>query len=195
MMSDRQGYAVLVSLYTPEEAEVMASALRAEGIDAFVGNRHHANVDWGWTIALGGLQVMVPTDRFDDAKAAMRTRWREALENPEGDPVRRRDRWKVWLVMGAAWLLPWGVMSTAHTLDSDMNMRAVQVSSDDFNRQARAQLSFSAPAGLRPAEREAALVDYCLDNPLDSAIAPAGPLGDVVQCADILRRNGPTTAP
>jgi hypothetical protein len=194
-MSDRQGYAVLVSLYTREEAEVMASALRAEGIDAFVGNRHHANVDWGWTIAPGGLQVMVPADRFDDAKAAMRTRWREALENPEGDPVRRRDRWKVWLVMGAAWLLPWGVMSTAHTLDSDMNMRVVQVSSDDFNRQGRAQLSFSAPAGLSPAEREAALVDYCLDNPWDSVITPAGPLGGVVQCADILHRNRPTTAP
>ena len=56
----------------------MALALRAESIDAFDVNRHHANVDLGWTIALAGLQVMAPTDRFDDAKAAMRTRRREA---------------------------------------------------------------------------------------------------------------------
>jgi hypothetical protein len=72
----------------------MALALRAESIDAFDVNRHHANVDLGWTMALGGLQVMAPTDRFDDAKAAMRTRRREALENTQGDPVKRRDRWK-----------------------------------------------------------------------------------------------------
>ena len=173
----------------------MALALRAESIDAFDVNRHHANVDLGWTIALGGLQVMAPTDRFDDAKAAMRTRRREALENTQGDPVKRRDRWKAWLVMGAAWLLPWAVMSTAHMLDSDMNMQAFQASFDDFNRQGRAQLSVSAPAGLRPALREATFVDYCLDNPWESVSAPGDPLGDVVQCADILHRNRPATAP
>jgi hypothetical protein len=194
-MSDKQGYAVLVSLYTREEAEVMASALRAEGIDAFIGNRHHANVDWGWTIALGGLQVMAPTDRFDDAKAAMRKRWREAKENPEGEPVKRRDRWKVWLVIGATWLLPWGVMSTAHTLDHDMNRRAFQASFDDVGRPGMVQVLFSAPADLLPAEREAALVDYCLDNPWHRVSAPGDSLGDVVQCADILHRNRATTAP
>jgi hypothetical protein len=119
-----------------EEAEVMASALRAEGIDAYVGNAHHANVDWGWTIALGGLQVFVPRSRIDDAKAAMRARWKEAAENPEGEPVKRRDRYKAWLVVGGSLLL-WflGIaMPTAHTLDTDINMRAFQVSAAERAR-------------------------------------------------------------
>jgi hypothetical protein len=126
LSDERRDYAILVRLYMREEAEVMASALRAEGIDAFIGNRHHANVDWGWTIALGGLQVMAPRDRIDDAKAVLRARWQEATENPEGEPVKRRDRWKVWLVIVATLLLPWGVMSTAHTLDQNLNMLAFQ---------------------------------------------------------------------
>jgi hypothetical protein len=38
MSDERRDYAILVRLYMREEAEVMASALRAEGIDAFIGN-------------------------------------------------------------------------------------------------------------------------------------------------------------
>ena len=55
MSEDKRDYAVLISLAMREEAEVAAAALRADGIDAFVGNAHHANVDWLYTLALGGL--------------------------------------------------------------------------------------------------------------------------------------------
>ncbi len=45
LSDERLDYAILISLAMREDAEVMACALGAEGIDAFVGNRHHANVD------------------------------------------------------------------------------------------------------------------------------------------------------
>lgn len=132
MAEDRRDYGILISLYMREEAEVMASALRAEGIDAFVGNRHHANVDWGWTIALGGMQVFVPRAKLQEAKDVIRARLKEAAEapDPEAEPTRRRDRWKVWAVIAVSLFLPIGGL-TAHTLDGHLNDVAFQHSLRD----------------------------------------------------------------
>ena len=125
--SERRDYGILVSLHMREEAEVMASALRAEGIDAFVGNRHHANVDWGWTIALGGNQVFVPAGKIDQARTLIRARIQEAAEHPDPDvePARRHDRWKVWLVIVVSFLLPVGGL-TANNLDEHINLQALE---------------------------------------------------------------------
>lgn len=127
MDAEQRDYAILVSLLMREEAEVMASALRAEGIDAFVGNRHHANVDWGWTIALGGMLVFVPRARLQEAKEVIRGRIREAADtpDPEAEPTRRHDRWKIWAVMVAAFFLPIGGI-TAHTLDEHLSRQSFQ---------------------------------------------------------------------
>ena len=54
MEDEWRGYAVLVSLATREEAEVMASALRADGIDAFASLNNHQGMTWLYTLALGG---------------------------------------------------------------------------------------------------------------------------------------------
>jgi hypothetical protein len=96
---ERRDYAVLISLATREEAEVVAAALRAGGIDAFLGNVNHVNNDWGIAIALGGLQILVPRQRLSDAKAALRERIRDAgpVEDDERSP--RRDKWKFWLMI------------------------------------------------------------------------------------------------
>lgn len=127
-------YAILVSLATLEEAEVMASALRADGIDAFIGNRHHLNVDWGYTIALGGVQVMAPRARLQDAKDMIRARIKEAAADPDGEAIQRKDRYKLWLLLGggfALWFVGVG-MSTSLTIDRDLQMRSHQASLPDF---------------------------------------------------------------
>ena len=132
--AEQRDYAILVSLLMREEAEVMASALRAEGIDAFVGNHNHANVDWGWTIALGGMQVFVPRTKVQEAKDVIRARIREAAEtpDPEAEPTRRHDRWKVWAVMVAAFFLPIGGL-TAHTLDEHLRRQSFQIEMPEFS--------------------------------------------------------------
>ena len=78
-MSDgHRGYSVLISLATKEEADVAASALRADGVDAFVGNEHHAAIEWGLVHAFGGVQVMVPAARREQAKRLLQARLAEA---------------------------------------------------------------------------------------------------------------------
>ncbi len=104
-MDERGDYAVLISLSTREEAEVAASALRADGIDAFVGNGGHATNDWFATIALGGLQILVPRARLMDAREALRVRIWEVAQQTDSEPVLRRDRWKLWLLV-VWWVAP-----------------------------------------------------------------------------------------
>lgn len=108
----RRDYAVLVSLATREEAEVAASALRADGIDAFVGNAHHAAMEWWLTPALGGAQIMVPASALGDARTKLKARVADWKQEPVFDRARRRNRWRewtmiVWLFAPAllAWLL------------------------------------------------------------------------------------------
>jgi hypothetical protein len=91
-------YAILVSLATREEAEVAAAALRADGVDAFVGDTNHLGMNWFYTLALGGLQILVPRDRLEEARELLRERILENAEAYYEERIGRRDRWKVWLI-------------------------------------------------------------------------------------------------
>lgn len=116
----------------------MASALRAHGIDACVGNAHHANLDRGWRIALGGVQLSAPHNLIYDAKAALQARWKKASEIPECEPARRRDRYRIWLVVIGFRLLSFSgvALSAAHTLRPDLDMQAFQVPAAEFAQEA-----------------------------------------------------------
>lgn len=100
MSTERRDYAILISLSMREEAEVLASALRADGVDAFVGDTNHQGMVWFYTLALGGLQVFVPRNRIEDAKVLIRARLIENADNHPEERVERRDRWKLWLTAG-----------------------------------------------------------------------------------------------
>jgi hypothetical protein len=102
MADERRDYAVLISLMMREEAEVAAAALRADGIDAFIGNTNHSYFNWFHVLALGGLQVMVPRGKQAEAKRLRRERISENAGVELDEPVQRRDRWKAWLI--GAWL-------------------------------------------------------------------------------------------
>ena len=98
-MSDEvMEYSVLVSLYTREEAEVMASALRADGIDAFVEPTTHQGMTWLYTLGLGGLRVFVPRDQVEESRELLRERLRAFADVDIEEPVERRDRWKIGLM-------------------------------------------------------------------------------------------------
>jgi hypothetical protein len=99
MTEERKDYSVLISLATREEADVAASALRADGIDAFLGNVHHATAQWGGVQALGGIQIMVPSSRLIDAKELLRGRLKDWSEESAEEPAPRRDRWKAWVLL------------------------------------------------------------------------------------------------
>lgn len=96
---DHDGYSVLISFATLEEAGIATCALEAEGVPAIVGNGNHARVDWPTTLALGGIQVLVPTAQLSEAKALLRGRLQAGDELGREDYAPRRDRWKAWLLM------------------------------------------------------------------------------------------------
>ena len=98
MSDQRRDYAVLISLAMREEAEVAAAALRADGIDAFLSNTNHSGIEWFYVHAFGGVQIMVPRQEPDEAKSALRERVREHAGDFPEERIRRRDRWKVWLL-------------------------------------------------------------------------------------------------
>lgn len=100
-------YAVLVSLYTREEAEVMASALRADGIDAFASPANHQGMTWLYLLALGGVRVFVPKDQVEEAKSLIRERLREHADDYPEERVSRRDRGKIWLMAAALYGINW----------------------------------------------------------------------------------------
>lgn len=123
MSDERRDYEVLVSLSTREEAEVAAAALRADGIDAFVGNAEMANMHWGTVQAMGGLQIMVPARMLAEAKAILRDRLSVARDDDdEGyDPSKRKDRWKAWVLL--IWIV--GPVAAAIVIAIAMRLLAI----------------------------------------------------------------------
>jgi hypothetical protein len=187
MADERRDYAILVSLYMREEAEVMASALRADGIDAFVGNSQNAYFNWHYIIALGGLQVMVPRAKLEEARDAVRARIADApafyADDSETAPVRRRDRYKLWMVIGGYL----GLVAFYEWAD-----RAYQEQYERWYEQYWAaqaapqdsQLSNSFPLPVS----DPLLKDYCIDMPNDSVDARVDDEIRTVPCAEILQQ-------
>ncbi len=71
---------------------------------------------------MGGMQVMVPRAKVKESKDVIRARISEAATNPAGEAMKRRDGWKVWVVIAGSYVL-WffGINpGTANTLDGDL---------------------------------------------------------------------------
>ncbi|HEY7799532.1 MAG TPA: hypothetical protein VIA80_12250 [Hyphomonadaceae bacterium] len=106
MTDGRRDYAVLISLMMREEAEIVAGALRADGIDAFIGNSNHAYTEWLLTPAFGGLQIMTPRSLLAEARTLLSERIRDNADGAATDRLTRNDHWKLWVGIGCL-LLPW----------------------------------------------------------------------------------------
>ena len=72
----------VTSFRDPWNAHLLKTRLTAEDIPSFVVNDQHAANMWHWSLALGGVRVMVPSCRIEDARAV----WANIL-----DGVYRRE--------------------------------------------------------------------------------------------------------
>lgn len=64
----------LVTIFTtfnPAEAQMQRSRLEAAGLNAIVKNELSAMVIDGYTMAAGGIQVQVPEDQVESARALL----------------------------------------------------------------------------------------------------------------------------
>ena len=183
MADERLDYAILISLAMREEAEVMASALRAEGIDALVGNGQHINSDWHLTLALGGVQVLVPRQKLEEAKVTLGALLDEARAHSEDEPVGRRDRWKLWAVIGVYTGLP-ALLALVAMAWPAPDVQEV-VTPEPTAREA--EVYFAAPEDLSEHEQRGVLRDYCRDRPNHTVISREDGMGYVTPCPDVMR--------
>lgn len=80
------------------EAEIVASRLRAEGYDAVLGGAEHAKVNFLVLQALGGVNLSVPDDQADAARALLEALRGGAERIEDADPVLPKRARKVGLV-------------------------------------------------------------------------------------------------
>ncbi len=103
-------YVLLLSLATREEAEVVAAAFRADGVDAFVERTNHLGMEWFYALALGGVRIFAPRSQAVESKQLIRERIEENANAFADERVAPRDRWKIWLLIAWLYGLPWLLM-------------------------------------------------------------------------------------
>ena len=59
---------LLVTVYSPMDADLLVSRLVDEGIEAKLENRHTLGVMPIWTVAIGGIRVVVPESQYEAAR-------------------------------------------------------------------------------------------------------------------------------
>ena len=102
--------------YDPIEARIVAGRLEASGIPVHLAGIHHISANWMLALALGGVQLQVPSARADEAREILAED--VALESDEdhcpncgsADTVRESNRWRLSMLLVHAFSvpLPWG---------------------------------------------------------------------------------------
>ena len=82
-------YRTVAAFREPWEAHMLCGRLAAEGVPAVVAHEMHVANKWVISIALGGVKVQVPDDRFAEARAVERNclkgEYRALLASELGD--------------------------------------------------------------------------------------------------------------
>ncbi|MCA9482968.1 MAG: DUF2007 domain-containing protein [Nitrospina sp.] len=71
----------------PYEAHLVQQRLRDHGIPAFIANEHTISINWLYSNALGGVQVLVPSDRAEEARRILASDVTHSFEPVFEDPI------------------------------------------------------------------------------------------------------------
>ena len=72
-MSDSPELVVVAAFTNVHEAHFAQGVLDAAGIDALLDNEHVISMDWALSNAVGGVKVLVPEDRLEEARQVLGT--------------------------------------------------------------------------------------------------------------------------
>lgn len=79
---------VIARFSFPYEAQIARASLDAAGIPAFIADEHTINMNWLYSNALGGVRLLVPRARFQEAKALLEADFSDQFElEPAVEPV------------------------------------------------------------------------------------------------------------
>ena len=62
---------VAAAFTSVHEAQFARSVLEAAGIEAMIADEHVVSMDWLYSNAIGGVKVLVPLDRLEEARAVL----------------------------------------------------------------------------------------------------------------------------
>ncbi|MDR2189186.1 MAG: DUF2007 domain-containing protein [Azonexus sp.] len=92
-MHDQLQFTVVEIHTAPWEAHISRALLESEGIPAFLQSENQIWANWQWSLALGGVRVVVPAGYAEAAASILKIRDAGELqaallaENPFGQPV------------------------------------------------------------------------------------------------------------
>lgn len=95
-MSDSPDLVVVAAFTNVHEAQFAQGVLDAAGIDAVLDNEHVISMDWALSNAVGGVKVLVPEDRLEEARQILATAAIVAKEDqpPAAAPAAGDVCWK-----------------------------------------------------------------------------------------------------
>ncbi len=70
----RDGFTVVESFSTPEQAHIARGALESAGIECYMANENIVRVDFFWSQAVGGVQLHVPVGDVQRAHEILHTK-------------------------------------------------------------------------------------------------------------------------
>jgi hypothetical protein len=70
-MSDEPRLVVAAAFTSVHEAHLARSVLEAAGIDATIADEHLVSMTWTYSNAVGGVKVMVPEYRLEEARSVL----------------------------------------------------------------------------------------------------------------------------
>jgi hypothetical protein len=70
-MSDEPGLVVAAAFTSVHEAHLAMSVLDAAGIEARTADEHLVSMTWTYSNAVGGVKVLVPADRLEEARSLL----------------------------------------------------------------------------------------------------------------------------
>ena len=88
MLSNMSQLTVIKTFTFPLEASVMRSFLDANGIQTFIQNEINAQVDPLLSNALGGIQLLVPSDQFELAVKLVQSNGFDLGKKPKDNKLR-----------------------------------------------------------------------------------------------------------
>ena len=62
---------VAATFTSVHEAQLAKTVLEAAGIDAVLDNEHLVSMNWTYSNAVGGVKVLVPGDRLEEARSLL----------------------------------------------------------------------------------------------------------------------------
>jgi Putative prokaryotic signal transducing protein len=84
-MNGQPRFVVAAAFTSVHEAHLARSVLEAAGIETTIADEHLVSMTWTYSNAVGGVKVLVPDDRLEEARSLLESNAITAVVSPTAD--------------------------------------------------------------------------------------------------------------